>query len=68
MDAFQSLHNLLGFHTFNKATYTLGVAVTATIKLNIVNGSVNDFELNHLTASASGVIGVFHKNDVKSYL
>ena len=64
MNALQPLNDLLGFHAFDKTTYALGVAIAASIKLNIVNGSINDFELNDLTASAFGVVGVFHKSKV----
>ena len=67
MNTFQSLHNLFGFHAFYKTAHTLGVTIATSIKLNIVNDSVNDFKLNHLTASALGVIGVFHKSNDKSY-
>jgi hypothetical protein len=62
MNALQPLHDLLGFHTFDKTAYALGVAVAASIKLNIVNGSINDFELNYLTTSALGAVSVFHKS------
>ena len=62
-DALQPLDYLLGFHAFNKTTYTLGVAAAASIKLNMMNDSVSDFELNHLTASALGVVGVFHSSN-----
>ena len=67
MNALQPLDDLLGFHAFDKATYALGVAVAASIKLNIVNGSVNDFKLNYLTTSALGEISVFHNSNDYGY-
>ena len=60
MDALQPLNDLLGFHAFNKAANPLGVAVAASIKLDIVNDSISDFELNCLTTSALRIVGVFH--------
>ena len=64
MDTLQPLDYLLGVHAFNKTTYSLGVAAAASIKLNMMNDSLSDFELNHLTASALGVVGVFHSSNV----
>lgn len=64
MNTLQPLDHLLGFHAFNKTAYALGVAVAASIKLNIVKDAINDFELNDLATSALGVIGVFHKSKV----
>lgn len=62
-DTLQSLDYLLGIHAFHETPHTLGVAAAASIKLNIMNDSVSDFELNHLTASALGIVGVFHSNN-----
>ena len=67
MNTLKPLDDLLGFHAFDKATYALGVAVAASIKLNIVNGSINNLELNHLTTSALGEISVFHNRNDYGY-
>ena len=62
MNALQPLDDFFGVHAFYKTTNTLRVAVAASIKLNIVNDSINDFKLNYLTTSALGVVSVFHKS------
>ena len=60
MDALQPLDDLLHFHAFHQTAHPLCVAVAASIELDVVDASVNDFEFNHLATSALRIIGVFH--------
>ena len=60
MDALQPLDDLLHFHAFHQTAHPLCVAVAASIELDVVDASVNDFEFNHLTAGALRIISVFH--------
>lgn len=62
MDAFLSLDDFFSIHPFHETANALGVAITTAIKLYVVDLSVHNFKLDHLTAGALRIIGVFHED------